>query len=501
MPVSEGDDGIADERMALVIAWTFAEPDRVGEVALFEPDGATWILGRGRDPAEPAGRRVTFVRQRPAVAEPRPPLAGPGLSREQIRVVAGSDQLEIENVGRCPMSSAGETVQRCTLRPGDTLLLKNQLLLLCDRRPREMKPLRDFPTSFVGPFGEPDALGIVGESPAVWRLRDRIAWNAKARRHVLVLGESGTGKELAARALHALSSLAGKSFVARNAATIPAGLIDAELFGNVKGYPNAGMPERPGLVGEADGGTLFLDEIGELSASLQANLLRVLDGGEYHRLGGSSARHADIRLIAATNRDPSALKHDLVARLTLRFTMPTLADRRSDVPLLVRHLLRGALARSPEITSRFAAPGSEPPSLRVAPELVEHLLHRRLDTHVRELEAVLWRAMSASQGDTIRFVHDSIQASAREAVQSALGTGPQRITPTAPEPVSDSFADREPAASYAVPWGERIRGALAEHGGNVSRAARALELPSRYALYRLLRKHGIEVDAARGGSD
>jgi DNA-binding NtrC family response regulator len=486
VPDSGSDDRAAPEVMALVIAWAAAEPDRVGEVALFE-DSEPRILGRGREAGEPVGRRVTFVRQRPAVSDPRPPLSGRGLSREQIRVVARDGRIVVENIGRCPMSCAGEAVQRCALKPGDTLLLKNQLLLLCARRPWEMRLLRDFPASAVGAFGEPDAMGIVGESPAVWRLRDRIAWNAKAGRHVLILGESGTGKELAARALHTLSPLSGRRFVARNAATIPAGLVDAELFGNVKGYPHAGMPERAGLVGEADGGTLFLDEIGELPPSLHANLLRVLDGGEYHRLGGSSARRADLRLIAATNRDPGALKHDLLARLTLRFTMPSLADRREDVPLLIRHLLRAALSRSPEITRRFAAEGGARPELRVAPELIEDLLHRRLDTHVRGLDAVLWRAMSASPGDTIRDVQDSLQVDAP--------------SPSAGAPVSDDVAGDEPATSYEEPAPERIRACLAEHGGNVSRAARALDLPSRYVLYRLLRKHGIVVDVARGRSD
>ena len=140
----------------------------------------------------------------------------------------------------------------------------------------------------------------------------------------LLLGESGTGKELAARAVHQLSQRGRQQFVARNAATLPAGLIDAELFGNAKNYPNPGMPERRGLIGEADGGSLFLDEIGELPVELQAHLLRVLDGdGEYQRLGEGVARRSNFRLIAATNRDPSTLKHDLAARFTARIELPT----------------------------------------------------------------------------------------------------------------------------------------------------------------------------------
>src|SRR5690348_15490748 len=127
--------------------------------------------------------------------------------------------------------------------------------------------------------------------------------------HVLLTGASGTGKELAARAIHALSKRSGQRLVARNAATLPESLIDAELFGNAKNYPNPGMAERAGLVGQADGSTLFLDEIAELPSSSQAHLLRVLDDGEYHRLGDGLARRSDFRLVAATNRDVSSLKH------------------------------------------------------------------------------------------------------------------------------------------------------------------------------------------------
>ena len=378
-------------------------------------------------------------------------------------------------------------MQRCTLKPGDTLLLKNQLLLLCARRPLEMRGLRDFPASAVGPFGEPDALGIVGESPAVWRLRDRIAWNAKAGRHVLILGESGTGKELAARALHTLSPLAGRRFVARNAATIPAGLVDAELFGNVKGYPNAGMPERPGLVGEADGGTLFLDEIGELPQSLHANLLRVLDGGEYHRLGGSSARRADIRLIAATNRDPGALKHDLAGA-------PDAAVHHAEP----RRPARGHPAPRPAPAPRRALPepGGHPP------------LHGRERRAARDA-----RGARAGRGPAPPPARHPRARARRGALAGHVGQ-PRRHHPQPPDsvhavapapssaaPVSDDYGDDEPATPYEEPDPDRIRACLAEHGGNVSRAARALELPNRYVLYRLLRKHGIEVDAARGRSD
>jgi transcriptional regulator with AAA-type ATPase domain len=219
-------------------------------------------------------------------------------------------------------------------------------------RPFEMPPLRHARIDM--PFGERDADDVLGESPAAWALRDALAYASAAVGHVLVMGESGTGKELAAQAIHARSSRQSKPFVSHNSATFPAGLIDAELFGSARNYPNAGMPERAGLVGDADGGVLFLDEIGELPPELHARLLRVLDdGGEYKRVGESTARRSDFRLVTATNRDPAVLKHDLHSRLRVRITIPSLRERREDVPLLARAIVLEAAALSPETAGRF----------------------------------------------------------------------------------------------------------------------------------------------------
>src|SRR5262249_38405316 len=207
-------------------------------------------------------------------------------------------------------------------------------------RPLEMPVMRASSEAASFAFGAADTHGIVGESPAAWALRDTVAFAARSVGHVLIHGESGVGKELVARAIHALSARRARPLGARNAATFPEALVDAELFGNAKNYPNPGMIEREGVVGEADGSTLFLDEIGELPAALQAHLLRVLDrGGEYQRLGEPRVRRADLRVVAATNRSIDELKHDLAARLTLRVEVPSLADRREDIPLLARHLL------------------------------------------------------------------------------------------------------------------------------------------------------------------
>ncbi len=251
----------------------------------------------------------------------------------------------------------------------------------------------------------------------------------------------------------------------------------------MKGYPNPGMPERPGLVGAADGGTLFLDEIGELPRALQANLLRVLDSdGEYHRLGGSAGTSSSFRFVGATNRDAESLKHDLCARLTLQISLPTLEQRRDDIPLLVRDLLRRASVKSPEVTRRFTEQPGEPP--RVKAGLIDHLLKRRYSTNVRELDALLWQAMSASPGHSVAWMGD-----------------PESTDPSDPPPAPSRGAASKAAAPVLDPSADEIRARLTEHGGNVSRVAKALGLSSRYALYRLLRKHDIDIDESRRDDD
>ncbi|AUX44457.1 uncharacterized protein SOCE26_059210 [Sorangium cellulosum] len=479
------------EVLALMIAWAPAEPDRAGEVALFEPEGGARILGRGEPAGGAGGERVVFVRQRPGAQERTAPLASPGLSREQLRLRLEHGALRVQRLGKCPMEVGGEGVESCVLEPGDALLLRGQLLLLCTRRPWAIEPLRSASLAGAPPFGAADRFGIVGESPAVWRLRDRIAWTASVDEHTLVLGGSGSGKELCARAVHALSARAKGPFIARSAATIPESLIDAELFGNVKGYPNPGMPERPGLVGAASGGTLFLDEIGELPQELQANLLRVLDeGGEYHALGASSARRSSFRLIGATNRDASALKHDLGARLVVRLEVPGLDERREDIPLLVRHLLARAVEKSPEAMRRFLpTDGAAEP--RVKASLLSHLLARRYATNIRELTALLWQAMSASEGDAIEWRGDAIEGRGGRAARSEGGAAP--APPSAPEVnAEDRTPPAEPSPLEAPePSAEEVRASLERHRGNVTRAAQALGLSSRYVLYRLMKRYGI----------
>ena len=444
------------ESPALVIAWCESEPERVGEVAMFTERGAAQTLGRGDGEGE---ARVRFHRQRPNRLSPTEPLLGLPLSRKQLTVKANGDKLAIERVGRCALVVNGRETEKALVSPGDTVLLRGQLLLYCVRRISSIPKNVYFTDIQIRNFGEPDAVGILGESPVVWELRERIAFAANAGKHVLLYGESGTGKELAARALHALSSRASRPFVSRNAATLPSGLIDAELFGNAKNYPNPGMAERAGLIGQANGGTLFLDEIAEVAIEQQAHLLRVLDdGGEYQRLGEAVTRRSDLVFVGATNRELGALKHDVAARLPLRLELPPLEERREDIPVLVRHLLLLAAKQSPTIGERFVRESAKGRlEARVDPALVEELVVRSYSGHIRELDALLWRAMSGSPGDTVLFTSDLRKESRGR--------------------------DCEPSA-------EQIRQAM-KSGGSVQNAAKALGMKSRYALYRLMKKHGI----------
>jgi len=339
-------------------------------------------------------------------------------------------------------------------------------MFVCVARPRTLPALQH--AMAPGAFGEADAHGLVGESPAIWELRDRCALVGSLSAHVLLLGASGTGKELVAHAIHAQSRRRGAKLVARNAATFPAGLIDAELFGNLAGYPNPGMSERPGVIGEADGGTLFLDEIAEMPPELQSHLLRVLDdAGDYARLGEARRRHADLRVIAATNRSPDSLKHDLAARLALRLVLPALDARREDVPMLARHLLRRHARKDAPIGVRFFASWDgttgEP---RLAPALVRALVAHRYTTNVRELDALLLRALVASRGATLELPDD-------------LATDLARARPPRPRPASPAYS------------AEQIRDALARCGGVREKAWRELGMANRYVLKRLMKKYGI----------
>jgi len=459
LTASDTGTGLSQRLPGLVIAWSAAEPERVGELALVPGRSEPWVLGRGAEDPHP---RLWFAPQRPdsLLGQPRG-IDGARISRRQLLVERKGSRMHLQRVGRCKTSVNGHPVEQALLDVGDTLLLHGQLLLLCVARPTVMPSAKSFPATARKAFGQPDDLGLIGESPAMWQLRERMAFCARSDRHVLVQGPSGSGKELVGQGVHRLSARAEGPFVSRNAATMPEGLIDAELFGNRRDYPNPGMPERDGLIGEAHGGTLFLDEVGELPAKLQAHLLRVLDAGEYQRLGDDGSRRADLRLVAATNREVEALKFDFAARFSLTVHTPPLGDRREDIPLLIRHLLQRAAVSAPDVAQRFIDPNGHP---LISSRLVEALLRHDFRLHVRELDRLLWLAMAAST--------DRLELTAE--VEQNLALEPTSSLQQAPAPDAES-----------------IRASLRETGGNQAAAAKKLGL-SRYAMYRLVKKFDID---------
>lgn len=430
-------------RWGLCIAWSFDEPTRVGETLVLE--GPRGVLGRG----EGDGERVRAWRIRPGATERRPPLATRRISRAQLALTEGAS-LTLERVGKTRLLYRGHPVERVDLREGDVVELEHAMVLVAVRRNVDPPALTDAYPAF--PFGRPDPFGIVGESEVAWSLRAELAFVAARPGHVFLGGPSGSGKELAAAAIHALSGR--RNLVSRNAATIPASLAEAELFGNRRDYPNPGMPDRPGLVGEAHEGTLLLDEVGELPDAVQAGLLRVLDAGSYQRLGESGERRTSARVVGATHRSRDRLAHDLVARFRHQLAIPGLDARIEDIPLLLHHLAERATSGDPALSRFFdGAP-------RVTARFVQHLLLQSWSTHVRELDGLLWDALRSTPGDFLDV----------------------------PEPLPPPVHTTDPSALSP----QAIVAALEAEDGVVSRAWRRLGLSSRDQLRRLMKKHGIE---------
>jgi two-component system nitrogen regulation response regulator GlnG/two-component system response regulator HydG len=452
--------------LLLVVAWCGDEPWRVGEVLLMpvgSPGPTVWF-GRGpslpdRPPKSPLGQL------RPGTWLPSPPLGTPAISRYQLSVQAlGPERLALRNEGRCTLLVNEAPVDSAEIVAGDRVQLGKQLLFVCAQRTVGGASGEPAPADF--PYGRADASGIVGESSAIWELRRQLAAVTTRPGHVLVTGPTGSGKELVAQAIHALSPRAALPLVARNAATLPEGLIDAELFGNAKNYPNPGMPERKGLVGEADGSTLFLDELAELPHTAQAHLLRVLDAGEYQRLGEPRARTSDFRLIAATNRELGSFKHDLLARFTFRIAVPGLEPRKDDLPLLVGHLLR----TSPD----FGAPGPDEPAVQGEPavelRVIRRLLRHRYQAGLRELRSLLWQElMNPSDSQT-------------SAVDDVPG-----------EPAAASAGAAGGAKGSHLPTAEQVQRCLDQNNGVLEQTWRALGLNNRFALLRLIKRYDLEV--------
>ncbi len=261
---------------------------------------------------------------------------------------------------------------------------------------RDLELERDYLREEVesaGSFGE-----ILGRSPALQRVLHQVELVAATDANVLVLGESGTGKELIARAIHQRSSRSRKPLVKVNCGSIPHELFESEFFGHAKGSFTGAIRDRIGRFQLADGGTLFLDEVGEIPLDLQSKLLRVLQEGEFERVGDESTRRVNVRVVAATNRDlrkevdQGRFRLDLYYRLgVFPMEVPPLRDRKEDVPALVAHFIRQAALR-------FHIPAPNVPAREM-----ERAQRYDWPGNVRELQNVLERAVIVSRGAKLAF--------------------------------------------------------------------------------------------------
>jgi Nif-specific regulatory protein len=325
--------------------------------------------------------------------------SGNRLSRLQLRLAPLSGgRISVERLGRATVRVRGDRVEQAVLSPGDTLEIADHALFLCVQRPERLPPAVDAATlaRFDAPFGGPDPFGLVGESPALWALRDRLAFVAPRPGHVLVLGPSGVGKELVARAIHDASGRRDAPFVCMNCAALTETLLESELFGHEKGAFTGATERKAGKFEAAHKGTLFLDEIGEMSPAIQAKFLRVLEGHPFERVGGSARVQVDVRVVAATNRDledavtAGEFRRDLYFRLkVVEILVPPLRKRPEDVETLATHFFQ-----------RFA-PEAGRRLLGFTPEALAAMRAYHWPGNIRELRNCIERAVVLSQDEWI----------------------------------------------------------------------------------------------------
>jgi two-component system nitrogen regulation response regulator NtrX len=315
---------------------------------------------------------------------------------------------------------------------------------------------------------------IIGASPAIEQLREKLLIVAPTNASVLITGENGTGKELVARALHHMSRRSHRSFIEVNCAAIPEDLIESELFGHEKGSFTGATARRQGKFDLAHGGSLFLDEIGDMSLKTQAKILRILEEQRFERVGGSRPIQVDVRIIAATNKNlegeiaRGSFREDLYHRINvIPLSVPPLRERRDDIPLLAAHFLK-ELAQE-----------NETPPKTISPRGLEALANLPWPGNVRELKNFIWRLAILSPGPHLD-VQDLSLASPAAAAQASPGGLEGFLT------LSDF---REARSEFER---EFLRRKLAEHHGSVSATAAAVGL-ERSHLYRKLRAYGLEA--------
>jgi formate hydrogenlyase transcriptional activator len=338
---------------------------------------------------------------------------------------------------------------------------------------------------------------IIAVSPAMADVFRRAEAAAASVKSLLIQGETGTGKELVARAVHRISARAAQPFVAINCAAVPEGLLESELFGHRRGAFSGAMDDQLGLFRAASGGVLFLDEIGEMPIQMQAKLLRVLQEGEVKPVGDTRSHKVDVRIISATNRDLEAdiavraFRRDLYYRLTaFIIRIPPLRERREDVPLMAARFVEAA-ARS-----------HKKKILGFSPEALALLENAEWPGNVRQLQNEIEQAVGmAADGDALAPRHFSrelllaqtaaaVAGNGEDGVLSAAGISPAAIPGAAASEAGTLFRPRALRAAHEA-WERTYLGqALAQHKGNVSHTALALNI-SRVALQQKMRKYSL----------
>jgi DNA-binding NtrC family response regulator len=319
--------------------------------------------------------------------------------------------------------------------------------------------------------GTADRPALIGQSAAIQKVLQQIEQAAPSTAPVLILGESGTGKELVARSLHALSPRAGAPFVGVNAAAIAESLLESEVFGHEKGAFTGAVERRIGCFEMADGGTLLLDEVAEMHPAVQAKFLRVLEERTFRRIGGKTEIQVDVRVVAATNRDPETavqegkLRADLFYRLNVfPITLPPLRERLEDIPLLVEAFLQDSAATEGRIVKT------------VSPAAIELLQRYAWPGNVRELRNVIERARLLAEGETIEASH-------------------------LPETLRGSRTDSGPVPTLTIPLGTTVEEAekalilksLELAGNNKTRAAGILGISVK-TLYNKLTRYQVPAE-------
>ncbi|MGD2114259.1 MAG: sigma-54 dependent transcriptional regulator [Acidobacteriota bacterium] len=355
---------------------------------------------------------------------------------------------------------------------------KNEEVLLTVRKGLEQRRLEDENRSLKEQLRERYSFdNIVGKSKPMQEVYELIRLAAPSKSNILILGESGTGKELVAKAIHHHSRRASGPFVTVNSGSMPADLLESNLFGHVKGAFTGAVSAKKGLFEVANHGSIFFDEIGNIPIDTQAKLLRVIQEKEFMRLGGVETQTADTRIIAATNADLEAevargnFREDLFYRLNvITIPLPPLRARTEDIPLLVRHFLaRYARENDKEIEE-------------IAPEAMSRLLDYRWPGNVRELENVIERAVVLCTGSTIDL--ELLSPTVRRVETAGIAS----VAPPSPE---GELSLKDAVSEYER---QLIIRALQQTGGVQKHAAEKLKVKPT-TLHEMIKRHSISVDS------